>query len=165
MGTWGLWGRRDHGTWERREAGTVGPVGASVEASIRAILVTDCVFSTMHKVEDLRVWQRGMELVGLIYAMTKRFPRSERYVLSIQMRRSVISIPSNLAEGYGRLQLGDMRRFIRISRGSASELHTQVQISRKLGYATREEADEALLRTTSILRMLSSLLRSLEKRS
>ena len=97
--------------------------------------------------------------------MTGRFPQSERYGLAIQMRRAAVSIPSNLAEGYGRLTFGEMRQFVRYARGSAAELSTQIEPAANLGFLAAEEADILLDRTDHVLRMLSSLLRHLNRKS
>ncbi|OGH76914.1 MAG: four helix bundle protein [Candidatus Magasanikbacteria bacterium RIFOXYC2_FULL_40_16] len=82
--------------------------------------------------KELIVWQRSIELVKEIYRITNEFPREEMYGLVSQMRRSSISIPSNIAEGYKRKSLGDYVRFLNIADGSAAELETQIIISRDI---------------------------------
>ena len=82
---------------------------------------------------DLIVWQRAMELVVDVYGMTRSFPECERYGLSSQLRRSAVSIPSNIAEGQGRLTRGEFRQFLGHARGSLSEVETQVSIATRLG--------------------------------
>ena len=77
---------------------------------------------------DLVVWQRSMELVKLVYGLTKQLPREETFALSNQLRRAVVSIPSNIAEGYGRNSKQDYLRFLNIARGSKNEVETQLQI-------------------------------------
>ena len=74
---------------------------------------------------DLIVWQKAMYLVDLVYRLTKRFPREELFGLKLQMRKAVVSVPSNVAEGYCRRRPGDYSRFVDIARGSLGELQTQ----------------------------------------
>lgn len=85
--------------------------------------------------QKLEVWQKSIELVLKIYNATKLFPKEEVYGLVSQMRRSAVSIPSNIAEGYGRKNPKENRQFISIAYGSAVELETQVVISEKLNIA------------------------------
>lgn len=87
---------------------------------------------------DLIVWQKSMKLVTEIYAATKLFPAEELYGLTSQIRRSAISIPSNIAEGYGRNSTGDYKRFLHIAAGSIFELLTQIEIASNLKYLTAE---------------------------
>jgi len=83
---------------------------------------------------DLKIWQRGIDLVTKIYKLTKNFPKEEIYGLTSQMRRAAISYPSNISEGAARDSINDYIRFLYISMGSLSELETQIIISEKLGY-------------------------------
>jgi len=83
---------------------------------------------------DLQVWQRAMQLSVAIYRLTQGFPREEIYGMSSQMRRSAVSVPSNIAEGYGRNGAGEYRHFLGIARGSNFELQTQLEIVRALGF-------------------------------
>lgn len=89
--------------------------------------------------KDLNVWQKGMDLVSEIYKVTKSFPKDEQYGLSAQMRRSSISIPSNIAEGFRRRYAKEHKQFLSIALGSAAELETQVIISKNLAYIKGEE--------------------------
>ncbi|MGD0729929.1 MAG: four helix bundle protein [Terracidiphilus sp.] len=82
---------------------------------------------------DLMVWQRAMQLTLTIYRLTQGFPREEAYRLCGQLRRSAVSIPSNIAEGQARLGTGEFRQFLGIARGSNAELQTQLEITRGLG--------------------------------
>jgi four helix bundle protein len=81
---------------------------------------------------DLLAWQRAIKLSVSIYRLTQGFPREELYGLTSQMRRSAVSVPSNIAEGHGRLSTGEYRQFLGIARGSNFELQTQIEIARKL---------------------------------
>ena len=83
---------------------------------------------------DLLVWQKGIQLSVLIYRLSKGFPREDLYGLTSQMRRSAVSIPSNIAEGAGRLNTQEYRQFLGIARGSSFELQTQLTIAKELGY-------------------------------
>ncbi|MCD9033981.1 four helix bundle protein [Luteimonas sp. Y-2-2-4F] len=85
--------------------------------------------------ERLEVWRDAMDLVEAVYRISDRFPDAERFGLTSQIRRAAISIPSNIAEGAARRSKADYLRFLSIARGSLSELDTQYQIARRLGYA------------------------------
>lgn len=82
--------------------------------------------------KQLIVWQKSIELVKEIYKITEQFPRSEIYGLVSQMRRASVSIPSNIAEGYRRKNIGEYLQFLNITNGSAAELETQIIISKDL---------------------------------
>lgn len=86
--------------------------------------------------ENLAVWKKSMELVTQVYVLTQKFPASEVYGLTSQMRRCAVSIPSNIAEGYRRGSKKDYRHFLTISFGSGAELETQVKIAKNLNYGT-----------------------------
>lgn len=92
----------------------------------------------MHSFRELTVWQRAMRVVKQIYEITKGFPDEERYGLVAQMRRSAVSIPSNIAEGHTRQTKKEFKQFLAIARGSAAELQTQLMLARDLGYVTNE---------------------------
>lgn len=84
--------------------------------------------------EDLRVWQAGIGFAEQIYQATKSFPESELYGLTSQLRRAAVSVPSNIAEGYGRGSRGDYLRFLRMARGSLFEIQTQLIIAQRVGF-------------------------------
>ena len=107
--------------------------------------------------KDLIVWQKSMLLVKRLYEVTKTFPQEELFGITSQMRRAAVSIPSNIAEGFGRIYDKDTLRFLSTALGSASELETQLLISRQLGYILQSELDELLLLTAEIIRMLAAL--------
>ena len=110
---------------------------------------------------DLIVWQKAMQLVTKVYKTTSVFPDHEKYALSSQLRRSVVSIPSNIAEGYGRRSTGDYLRFLNISVGSLYEMQTQLEISLNLGYVKKEWFDIVYEDSREIERMLVSLIRKI----
>ena len=89
---------------------------------------------------DLEVWQVAMELAEAVYAITKQYPQEERYGLVSQSRRAAVSVPSNIAEGYGRTHRGDYLKFLSNARGSLCELETQLILAVRMKYATREES-------------------------
>jgi len=110
---------------------------------------------------DLRVWQRAMELVMRVYAETRTFPREELFGLQSQMRRSAVSIPSNIAEGKGRLTDRDRAHFFSQARGSLLELETQIQIATGLHYLSTPTADSLMQLSAETGRMLNLLLQSI----
>lgn len=99
-----------------------------------------------------------MDLTENIYRMTTEFPAEEKWGLVAQMRRSAISVPSNIAEGYGRQATGDYRRYLSIARGSLLELETQLRLSKKLNFLKTKEADLVLQEISEISRMTATLL-------
>ena len=113
--------------------------------------------SKIRSFKDLRAWQKGMELVKEIYKITKNFPSEELYVLSSQIRRAAISVPSNIAEGFRRKYRKEHKQFLNITLGSCAELETQVIIAKELGYIDTEK--EAVLSELidHICRMVVSL--------
>ena len=112
---------------------------------------------------DLLVWQKAVELVTLIYKRTRSFPEDEKYGLVSQIRRATISIPSNIAEGYGRMHTNEYVRYLQISIGSIFELQTQLIISKNLGYISEQAYTELDDKTKEIERMLSSLISKIKK--
>ena len=108
--------------------------------------------------KDLIVWQRAMELVKAVYALSKAFPADERYALTDQLRRAVTSIPSNIAEGSGRASNADYGHFLSIARGSLYETMTQLQVAVDLGYIPAISPElESLM--SEVGRMLTSMLK------
>ncbi len=114
--------------------------------------------------KDLRVWQSSIEMVTLIYLMTKAFPKDEIFGLVSQMRRAAISVPSNIAEGYARGTDKEKLHFLRISSGSLSEIETQLMLSFNLGYISKKEFDESSEFITSVWKQLNALIRTVKKR-
>ena len=99
-----------------------------------------------------------MRLVSEVYSLTKGFPEDERYGLSSQIRRAAVSVPSNIAEGYGRQSRKEYLRFLQIARGSLFELDTQVELAANLGFCDREVFEEVSEKISEISRMLSALI-------
>jgi four helix bundle protein len=111
---------------------------------------------------DLLVWQRAIELVILVYRFSAEFPRSETYGLSAQIRRASVSVPSNIAEGYGRGSRKEYIQFLSIARGSLKELETQAILAERLSYAPSAQVARLLSDSESVGKMLGSLIRSLK---
>ena len=114
--------------------------------------------SKINTFRDLLVWQKSMSIVTEIYTLTSSFPKEELFGLTSQIRRSAVSIPSNIAEGYGRNSTGDYKRFLQISCGSLNELQTQIEISFNLDFMTKEKNIETLEKIQEIDRMMLSLI-------
>lgn len=109
----------------------------------------------------LQAWQQSMQLVELVYRLTAGFPDVERFGLTSQMRRAAVSVPSNIAEGAGRGSRADFLRFLRIARGSLSELETQCLLARRLGYAS--EPDHVEQAIEQCFAQLGGLIKHLEQ--
>lgn len=114
----------------------------------------------MEDYRDLIVWKKSMELVKAVYALTKQLPKEETFALSNQLRRAVISIPSNIAEGYGRNSKQDYLRFLNTARGSKNEVETQLQICLLLEYLNHNELDTSLNLCQEVGKMLNALINS-----
>jgi four helix bundle protein len=114
---------------------------------------------------DLVVWQKSMQLAAEIYELTKEFPREEIYGLTSQMRRSAVSIPSNIAEGQGRANPAEFRQFISIARGSNCELQTQLDLAVTLKFGNPDMIASAQQLSEEVRKMLYGLLSSLRQAS
>ena len=111
--------------------------------------------------KDLNVWQKAVELVKEIYLLTKEFPKDEQFTLINQMRRSAISIPSNISEGKARGHRREYVQFLYVALGSCAELETQIIISKELSYITTETKDLLLEKIGYISRMLRNLIKGI----
>ncbi|MFA5986289.1 MAG: four helix bundle protein [Parcubacteria group bacterium] len=107
--------------------------------------------------KDLIVWKKSMELVNKVYTLTKKFPRDELFGLSSQMRRSAISLPSNIAEGHRRGTRKDYAHFITIAFGSGAELETQILIAKNQNYCSNKECESIDILLEEIMKMLNVL--------
>jgi four helix bundle protein len=106
---------------------------------------------------DLTVWQKGMELVHSTYRLTTRFPTAEQFGLVAQLRRAAVSVPSNIAEGFGRQATGEYRHHLSVARGSVLELETQLLICETLGFGDRRLRNALLDQAQQLSRMLATL--------
>jgi len=109
----------------------------------------------------LIVWERAIELCAAIYLLTRRFPREEIYGLTSQIRRASVSVPSNIAEGYGRGSREQYKQFVGIALGSYMELQTQLLIAKRLGFVDSTEFETVESLASEVGRMLSALLTKL----
>jgi four helix bundle protein len=120
--------------------------------------------STRQKIcsyRDLVVWQKALDLVTEVYAATSGFPREEVFGLTSQLRRSAVSVPSNIAEGQGRATKGEFIQFLSHARGSLYELETQIVIAGRLGYLLAEREHALAAKAEEVARILNGLLTSL----
>jgi len=111
---------------------------------------------------ELLVWQRAIQLATAVYRLTETFPRQEIYGLASQMRRSAVSVPSNIAEGQGRLTTGEFRQFLGIARGSNFEIQTQLEIARALGIGDQSMIMDTETLSHEVGKMLYSILETLK---
>lgn len=112
----------------------------------------------MKDFRKLKVWEKAHQLVLLLYGATRKFPVDEQYGLTSQIRRSAVSIPSNIAEGCCRSGDVEFARFLQIALGSASELEYQLLLSKDLGYIHSDEYPKLMDKITEIKQMLTSLI-------
>lgn len=110
--------------------------------------------------QDLIAWKKAMSLAIEIYKVTKGFPKEEIFGLTSQLRRAVVSVPSNIAEGQGRLTKGEFQQFLGQARGSLLEIETQVMLARQLEYVTEAQSDNLLERSAEAGRILNGLIAS-----
>jgi len=110
--------------------------------------------------KNLKVWKMAMEFVTKIYELTKNFPKEEIYSLTSQIKRSAVSIPSNIAEGSARSSINERRRFYEISRSSLVELDTQLEIALILNYCCQEDIDEISKQMNHLFALISKLIKS-----
>ena len=115
--------------------------------------------------KDLKVWEKAYRLCLELYKLTKEFPAEERYTLTTQIRRAALSVPSNIAEGYGRRTTPEYVRFLYVAYGSVCELETQILIAGDLGFFGRRDNQQLTLKLREVERMLKALINSLEKKS
>ncbi len=116
----------------------------------------------MNNFKELKVWQKAIDLVALVYGKTQAYPKEELYGLTSQIRRAAVSIPSNISEGAGRISNKDFSHFLNIARGSSYELETQLIISLKLKYLKESEFRELTSDLDEVQRMLTGLQKSLK---
>lgn len=113
--------------------------------------------------KDLLIWQKGIELTKMTYLLCKKLPSDEVYGLQSQLKRSAVSIPSNIAEGWGRNYSQNFIQFLKIARGSLLELETQIIISKELSFI---DENDFLIMTNLIIeenKMLNAFIKSVEK--
>lgn len=109
---------------------------------------------------DLIVWQRAIQLSVAIYKLTEEFPQSEKYGLTNQLRRAAVSVPSNIAEGHGRMTTGEFKQFLGHARGSNCEVQTQLVIARELLYCDAEALTKCEGLSNEVGKMLNAVIAS-----
>jgi four helix bundle protein len=119
----------------------------------------------MKSYRELDVWKKAMDLVVAVYELTSEFPDQERYGLTSQMQRAAVSVPANIAEGYGRLHRGDYIHHLSIAGGSLAELETHITLAVRLGFVGREKAAVVWNMAQEVGKMLSGMTRSLQDKS
>ena len=115
----------------------------------------------MHKFEELKIWQKAMDITEKCYKASENFPKEEKYGLTSQLRRSAVSIPSNISEGAGRNTNGEFRQFLGIANGSSYELLTQLYLSARLNLIKEENVRPIINEVLKVTKMNFSLQRSL----
>jgi four helix bundle protein len=111
--------------------------------------------------KDLEVWKKSMDLAAHVYSLTARFPQEELYGLTSQMRRSAVSIPSNIAEGAARHSRKEFIQFLHIASGSVAELETQLLLALRMGFIS---CDSVMSHVEDVRKLLLGLLRSLKRK-
>jgi four helix bundle protein len=119
--------------------------------------------ATVNTHRDLIAWQEAIRLVEIVYRDTSGFPNEETFGLKNQLRRSAVSVPSNIAEGSARITTGELMQFLGIARGSLAELETQLELAVRLGFMSR--ANDAVGQVDRVGRLVSALLKSLQRRA
>jgi len=120
--------------------------------------------SVVTNYRDLQVWRKALDWAEAIYRATSRWPRDERFGLISQVRRSALSVASNIAEGAARRTTGEFLQFVGIAQGSLAEAETQLLLAQRLGYLAKGDASALLGAGTEISRMLAGLASSLRRR-
>ena len=106
---------------------------------------------------DLKVWQRSMDLAEEVYSLVKHLPREETYSMADQIRRAAVSIPSNIAEGQGRITAKEFIRFLSMARGSLWELSTQIELCERLHYLDKSQTENVNKLIIEVAKMLNAL--------
>lgn len=107
--------------------------------------------------QDMVVWNKGVDLIAEIYKLTQSLPANEQFGLTSQMRRAAISVPANVAEGFGRCHAKDFTRFLLIANGSVKELETHLHVCARLGYLQQRQIDTAMNLSTEISKIIFSI--------
>ena len=118
----------------------------------------------MESYQDLIVWQKAMKLAEDCYRLTASFPKSEMFAMTSQIRRAAVSVPANIAEGWGRQTTGEYLQFVRVAQGSLKELETLLILSVRVGLLKPEMTAASQQQVADISRLLISLIGSLQRR-
>ncbi|MGB5942596.1 MAG: four helix bundle protein [Leeuwenhoekiella sp.] len=117
----------------------------------------------MHNFQNLKIWQRAMDIAEDTYLLSANFPKEEKYGLTSQIRRSAVSIPSNIAEGAGRNTNGEFRQFLGIASGSSNELCTQLILSQRLRLVEEAQVDPLIKELIEVQKMNYTLIKKFSK--
>ncbi|MBO3462747.1 four helix bundle protein [Aetokthonos hydrillicola Thurmond2011] len=118
--------------------------------------------SEIHDFKDLKIWQKGIDIAEKCYFLTKVFPKDELYGMTQQIRKSPVSIPANIAEGYGRRSTAEYIRFLNIAQGSVNELETHIILSQRVGLSKQEDIEPIIFLLREESRMIIALIKKLE---
>lgn len=118
----------------------------------------------MHKYKDLRIWQLSMVLAEDVYRLTENFPRTEMYGLQSQLRRSAVSVASNIAEGAGRNGPREFNQFVGIASGSLAELDTQLQLATRFGFLDNEDIEDVEMNIDVLQKMMYNFQQQLRQK-
>ncbi|AKD02488.1 four helix bundle protein [Pontibacter korlensis] len=118
----------------------------------------------MHNFKELRVWKDSIELAKLVYKATALFPQDERYGLTSQINRAVVSVPSNIAEGAGRGSDKEFGQFLRIALGSAFELETQLILAESFGFVKQPQYSDLITKNEGVQKMLNGFINMLDRK-
>ncbi|MFZ1812140.1 MAG: four helix bundle protein [Candidatus Saccharimonadales bacterium] len=113
---------------------------------------------------DMEVWRKSRELARMIYDKTSQFPSSEQFGITNQMRRAAVSIPSNIAEGFGRATAKEKSQFYHVAKGSLAELETQSYIASDIGYLDESDLEEIIQLASLTHRLLQGLIKANKER-
>jgi four helix bundle protein len=116
----------------------------------------------MHNYRELKIWQRSMDFVVKIYDVSADFPKEERYGLTSQLRRCVVSVPSNISEGAGRGTNNQFKRFLEYSMGSINEVQTQIELAHRINYLSLEVYESLIDEALQIYKMILGFYNSLK---
>ncbi len=122
-----------------------------------------CAMTEVKDFHDLRVWQGAMNLAEQVYRITGRFPKTEMYGLTTQLRRAAISVPSNIAEGHARESRKEYLHFLSVAQSPLSELSTQLELPKRLQYISCNEFQEVISNATSLRKQLFALRSALQR--
>ena len=118
----------------------------------------------MHNFQELKIWQKAMDITEKSYLISSEFPSGEKFGLTSQLRRSAVSIASNIAEGAGRNTNGEFKNFLGIANGSSNELYTQLLLSQRLELVSEEKIKTLLKEIIDVQKMTSSLIQKFSKK-
>lgn len=117
-------------------------------------------FTPVSNFTDLKAWKSGHNLVKYVYQITRKFPKTEDYGLTSQLRRAIVSVTSNIAEGFSRNMRGDKVQFYTIAQGSLTEVEDQILVAKDVGYLSVEDSAKIITRLRDTQKLISGLIRT-----